>query len=301
MSPDHQKTMLGDGRLHLQHGPIDLIIEAVGDPRVVRQAYVHADSAFEGLLQRLADELPTLRRPLADRPPPVEGPVARRMVAAVWPHRKVFVTPMAAVAGAVADTVLTAMVEGLELKRAYINNGGDIAIHLADGERFRMGVFGAISDAASTLIGVTDIDAASPVRGVATSGRGGRSLTMGIADAVTVLARNAAAADAAATLIANAVDLDHPSIERAPANRIDEDSDLGDRPVTIAVGSLSPHDAQRALAAGMAVAEAMRGVGLIAAASLSLQGEVEISGPLAIESHVGADPGTPHTWWQEYN
>ena len=73
--------------------------------------------------------------------------------------------------------------------------------------------------------------------GVATSGRHGRSFSLGIADAVTVLARTASQADAAATIIANAVDLPgHPAVRRMPANELQPDSDLGARPVTRDVG-----------------------------------------------------------------
>ena len=85
------------------------------------------------------------------------------------------------------------------------------------------------------------------MRGIATSGQGGRSFSLGIADAVTVLARRAADADAAATMIANAVDLDHPAIQRRPAVRLDPDSDLGDLPVTVAVGDLSRSEVAAAL------------------------------------------------------
>ena len=101
-----------------------------------------------------------------------------------------------------------------------------------------------------------------PVRGVATSGRHGRSFTLGIADAVTVLAADAATADAAATLLANAVDLPgHPAIDRTPAVELAPDSDLGDRLVTVGVGHLADEEIEAALAAGHAAAEAMRRAG----------------------------------------
>ena len=73
-------------------------------------------------------------RPSMMSTPYVCGPVARRMVDAVWPYRDVFITPMAAVAGAVAEHVLALMVEAAPLRRAIVNNGGDIAIHLAEGQ-----------------------------------------------------------------------------------------------------------------------------------------------------------------------
>ena len=122
------------------------------------------------------------------------------------------------------------------------------------------------------------MDASTPSRGLATSGWRGRSLSFGIADAVTVLARTAAEADAAATLIANAVNADHPAIERAPAARVRDDTDLGEHLVTVAVGVLPNDVADEALDAGAAMAGSMRRAGLVDAAYLALQGRVRVIG-----------------------
>jgi hypothetical protein len=190
-----------------------------------------------------------------------------------------FITPMAAVAGAVADETLTAMRRAApELERIYVNNGGDIAFYLAPGTSFSV----ALIDRPDrpSLFGTARIDADEPVRGIATSGWRGRSFSLGIADAVTVLAANAAEADAAATVIANAVDLpDHPGIERAPANEFQPDSDLGARPVTRGVPALSDDEIERALAAGVAQARALQARGLIAGAAIHLQSETRSIGP----------------------
>ena len=276
-----QRRLLPDGRrLHLQHGPIDLIIEAFGPAGEVARAYGQAEACFADLLATLVRELPVLRRPIGETPPDVDGPVARRMAAAVWPHRAVFVTPMAAVAGAVADEVLAALVAGRDLARAYVNDGGDIALHLMPGERFAAGLVADLE--APAIDGIATIAAEMPVRGLATSGRGGRSFSLGIADAVTVLARDAAAADAAATLIANRVDLDHPAIERRPASSLRDDSDLGEIPVTVAVGPLPEDALAAALAAGAAEAERMRRAGLIVAAALFLRGRHRVVGEMQL-------------------
>src|SRR3546814_9374669 len=122
--------LLPDGRLHLQEGPIDLVIAGVGADKEVRRAYAAA-VCFEDVLPGLVAGLPALKQPVAEDSPVVQGPVARRMVAACRPHRLQFVTPMAAVAGAVADPLLAAMTAAADLKRAYVNDGGDIALHLA--------------------------------------------------------------------------------------------------------------------------------------------------------------------------
>jgi ApbE superfamily uncharacterized protein (UPF0280 family) len=263
--------LLPDGRLYLQHGPIDIIAEAFGTPQEVRTAYEQAAVRFTTVLQSLVDELALLRMPLGRTRPEVAGPIACRMVEAVWPYRRVYITPMAAVAGSVADEVLAAMLAGRTLTRAYVNNGGDIALHLAPGEALRLGV--VVNQDRPSIDARAEIRAADPVRGVATSGWRGRSQSLGIADAVTVLAANGAAADAAATMVANAVNVDHPAILRRPAQSLREDSDLGDLPVTVDVGPLPPAAIRTALDRGAARARGLIRRGLIHGAWLALQGE----------------------------
>ncbi len=271
-----QVGALPGGRLHLQHGPIDLVIEAHAPARdAVQRARHRAITRFADILETLVAELRWLRAPLGRHPPPLEGPVARRMLVACWPHREVFLTPMAAVAGAVADEVLAAMARDGGLSRAYVNNGGDIALHLAPGESFQVGL-ADVRDGG--LQGSVTVAADMPVRGLATSGWRGRSLSLGIADAVTVLAVDAASADAAATLVANAVNVDHPAIRRLPAVQVRPDSDLGELPVTVAVAPLPRAAVHQALEGGLAAARRMRAAGLIHAACLRLQGEVRIEG-----------------------
>lgn len=274
-----RSSLLPDGRrLHLQHGPIDLVAETFGKSENVQAAYRRAVSRFGDILEKLVEELSGLRSALGAAYPLFRGPVARRMAAAVWPHRADYVTPMAAVAGAVADEVLAAMTGDGDLDRAYVNNGGDIALYLADGERFDAGI---VADIGRPEIGaLARIDAVQDVRGIATSGWRGRSHSLGIADAVTVLAGNAAAADVAATLIANAVNVDNPAIARTPARELDPDSDLGDLPVTVAVGDLPDGAVDAALLGGVNRARAMLAEGLIAAAHLSLRDRTATVGDL---------------------
>jgi hypothetical protein len=274
MSRAPQIRFLADGkRLHLQDGPIDLIVEARGSETNLCVAYDAAARRFTGLLDELCDELTMLREAADPARCLLQGAVARRMHAAVAPFAAGhFITPMAAVAGAVAEEILGVMVPRARLDRAYVNNGGDIALHLAKGERFTVGLVDRPDQ--QGLMRTTVIDADHPSRGIATSGRHGRSFSFGIADAVTVLARTASQADAAATIIANAVDLPgHPAILRTPARDLQPDSDLGPRLVTRGVGRLSPHEVMMALEVGAARARALLTAGLIDGAALCLQGE----------------------------
>ena len=265
--------MLPDGaRLHLQHGPMDLILGADGARDVAFRA---GWLRFRSILAELVAELPLLRREAGEMP---QGAVARRMTRAARPHGPVFVTPMAAVAGAVAEAVLAAMTAAAPLTRAYVNNGGDIAFHLGEGQRFAMAIAGP--DGAS--LGRVDLGSDQPARGIATSGWRGRSFSFGIADAVTVLARSAAEADVAATLIANAVDLPgHPAISRSPACALQPDSDLGPRLVTTGVGALNPAETAAALDHGAAAARAICARGLAVSAALFLDGQSRLVGPTA--------------------
>jgi ApbE superfamily uncharacterized protein (UPF0280 family) len=269
-------AVLEDGRLHLQHGPIDLVVGIDAAPAVVRAAYAIAAARFPDILPALVEELAALRRPVGEAFPLLAGPVARRMARAVWPHRDVFVTPMAAVAGAVADEMLAEILSAGPIARAHVNNGGDIAFHLAPGERYRAGLVTNIDHPA--IDGFADIAAGEGVGGIATSGWRGRSHSLGIADAVTVLAADAAAADAAATLIANAVDVDHPAVARRPARDLDPDSDLGELPVTVAVGRLPRAAVDAAVAAGIERAEDILGRGGIIGAVITLADRVEAVG-----------------------
>jgi ApbE superfamily uncharacterized protein (UPF0280 family) len=271
--------MLPDGqRLHLHDGPIDLVIGADGSTREVSRAYDAARARFSTILDELCGELPLLRQPSGREP---RGIVARRMWRATLAHaERNFITPMAAVAGAVAEEILSAMLAAADLARAYVNNGGDIALHLSPDQKYQIGLVDRPDG--PSLFAQTCIRWADPVRGIATSGWRGRSFSLGIADAVAVLATTASAADAAATIIANAVDLPgHPAIIRIPAKDIQPDSDLESRLVTRGVGPLSPIEIATALSHGESAAQAMIDREIIVAAALHLAGETKTAGAFA--------------------
>jgi ApbE superfamily uncharacterized protein (UPF0280 family) len=296
-----QIALLPDGkRLHLQDGPIDLVIEAKGGEGEIRAAYGAAARRFTGLLDELCEELTELRKAADPVRCSLKGVVARRMHAAVAPFASEhFITPMAAVAGSVAEEILGAMLGTARPDRAYVNNGGDIALHLAADVQFSVGLMDRPDR--HGLMRTMVVEADDPVRGIATSGRHGRSFSLGIADAVTVLARTASQADAAATIIANAVDLPgHPAIARCPANELQPDSDLGARAVTRDVGELREGEIDEALRAGASRAQQLLVAGLIEGAALRLLGETVVVGATGIRAealpafHRNATDGATH-------
>ena len=286
---DAQRARLPDGRWHFQHGPIDIVIGAEGVAAAVEAAHEAAWARFSTVLTDLVAELPLLRQPVLAHASanPLRGDVARRMWATCAPlvaDAAGFITPMAAVAGAVAQTLVVAY-QRPGVMRAWVNNGGDIALHLAPGSSARVGLFADLSrfDGEAlqrTTTGTLRTDAGfvvradNPVRGVATSGWRGRSLSRGIADSVTVLAAHAAMADAAATVIANAVNLADRAILRRPANQVRDDSDLGEILVTVDVPALSPDRLEQALQQGVSVAHRLQARGLVHAVLLVCQGSL---------------------------
>ena len=271
---------LSDGRAHFSHGPIDLVIGAEGDSGRIAAAIDRAWDRFGRILEELVEELAQLRAP-GTRGTRFAGPVAARMQQAIEPFAPdVFVTPMAAVAGSVADEIRDCLLAQGGLDKVHVNNGGDIALHLDGKKTLSVGLVPdlIVENGQVALQGAVTIGAGDGIGGIATSGRHGRSLSLGIADAVTVLAGCAARADAAATLIANAVNVDSPKVERAPAQELDPDSDLVGRLVTVNVGELTAQERQIALDQGEKVARAYVSAGAIRAAALHLDGDVRLVG-----------------------
>jgi ApbE superfamily uncharacterized protein (UPF0280 family) len=266
------RAPLAAGRWHFQQGPIDCVLGAEGPGAAA--AHEVAWARFATVLDELVAELAQLRRPVQEATG-VQGAIARRMVQACAPYAAGFITPMAAVAGAVAQELI-ACYDRPGVNRAWVNNGGDIALHLAPGSAVGVGL---VSDLARIGLDADfTVHAHQPVRGVATSGWRGRSFSLGIADSVTVWARSAAAADAAATVVANAVDIDHPAIRRRPACELRDDTDLGSRRVTVHVPALPVADVQQALDRGARRAQALVAQGLIEGALMVCQGQVTAAG-----------------------
>ena len=267
---------MADNRLHLQHGPIDIIAHVDAPEEVRKRLYSTASHRFSTVLEELVAEMDLLKQPWSADLPDSKGGIAQKMCFAVR-GSDIFVTPMAAVAGAVADEMLETMLFEAQkpdscvehIHRMYVNNGGDIAFWLNTGESFSIGVVD--NPGIPELNARVSLAYESPVRGIATSGWRGRSLSLGIADAVTVLAGSAATADAAATLIANDVNVDYPGIIKRPASEVKDESDLGMLPVTVDVPPLPVDQISEALKRGAQTAGNFIRTGKIEAAYLSLQ------------------------------
>ena len=283
-----QRRLLSDGRWHFQHGPIDIVLQLAGEPQACADAIEKTWQRFGQILPELVSELTWLRQPVSELHGHVfTYPVAQRMhratAQAAFASHDGFVTPMAAVAGSVAQELLPCFLQA-GVDKAYVNNGGDIALYLQAGESWRIGMVSDMAQALRnwqsqelTVDGAFVIHADMPVRGIATSGWRGRSFSLGIADSVTVLAATAAQADVAATLIANAVNIDERRIQRRPADSLRDDTDLGARLVTVDVPPLEERLVQQALQHGLDCAREMQARGLVHAAFLCCQGQAVLA------------------------
>lgn len=255
---------LGPSSVGLDFGPTQMTISVFGNGAgigVAREAALYAASLVGDLAAvKQTAALPQNR--LGDTAGLPE--VLRQMVAAVKASGDAELTPMAAVAGTVAD--LTAdWLAAKGIPKVIVNNGGDIAIRLAAGESAAVGVAPGLGLAHTHVL---EVAAGDGVGGVATSGLGGRSFTKGIATAAVAVAGRAALADACATSIGNATYAPHPAIRMAPAEEIDPLTDIAGHLVVREVGPLPPGIIQAALTGGWRRAETLRCLGVIKGAAV---------------------------------
>lgn len=230
-----------DNRLFLQHGPINIVLEAFGIDKNL--AYRNVKKYFETILDELVLDLELLKKEVVINRK-FNNKISQSMQDATERFAPTFITPMAAVAGSIADNILRVLINDTNLEKAYVNNGGDVSFYLNENQIIK-------SSLAAIPNIIAEIKYKDKSRGIATSGWRGKSFSRGIADSVTVLAKNAALADAAATMIGNAVDIyNHPKIKKRPANDIYEDSDLNNLLITVEVGNLTELEIRTALKNG---------------------------------------------------
>ncbi|MDF2927151.1 MAG: hypothetical protein K0R57_6065 [Paenibacillaceae bacterium] len=236
--------ILDGGRVLIDYGPVTmtLLAENGGKPRP--ELCCAAFGEVERVLTMMGADLPLLRRPPLAVPRESLSESGQRMLDSVRSTGDPELTPMAAVAGTVADRIADYLAaRGAE--RVMVNNGGDIALRLVPGCRVRVGIMPNLGQ--GRVAYTADISAESGIRGICTSGLGGRSFTRGIADSVTVFSHSASMADALATHLANATFLEDEAVKTVLAGELDPDSDISMLSVVTRVGPLSPEKRQQAL------------------------------------------------------
>ncbi len=263
---------LSNGAVLVEYGPMRMFISVFenGEP-LVNLAKEGARVAI-GVLEDLARFLPVIKRKARELEGKKSYPdVVGRMIESTKKMGAPDLTPLAAVAGTTSDVVADFLYSQGGTK-IIVDNGGDIAVRLREGEVARVGVKTDIEAARPTYLIL--IDSTLGVGGVATSGLGGRSFTKGVASAATVLSQSASLADAAATVIGNFTLVEDPSIKRSLAERIYPDTDIAGEWVTTEVGRLSEEKIEEALRKGLSEAHSICQKGLIKAALVAVKGQV---------------------------
>ncbi len=272
----YEKTvhMLAGGAVMIECGPMRLVIAArIGKVAQPQQALVAADEAVK-FLEGVAAARPFLGRDYRERMAQVTDPLAMKMIASVQEVGDADLTPMAAVAGTIADAVADFLLQR-GMTRVLVDNGGDIAIRNCEGEPVTVGIRPQVDRRSVSHAVVLEPERAA--WGVATSGMGGRSLTRGILEAATIIAADAACADAAATAVANASCIADGAVVRQPAETIDPHTDIAGFDVTVKVAPLAEESKQQAIDQALRRAEELIDNRIILGAFVACQGRTAMT------------------------
>lgn len=274
-------NVIGEGIVLVDHGPVTMTLEAKRKGLPLTEAAIAGAERVLEVFDGLTENIELIRKFISDinineirqgLPDAV-----LRMIGSVGMLEEPDFTPLAAVAGTVSDLAVEEIcANGSDY--AMVNNGGDIAWSISESGRKSVKA-ALISDIrlGNKTHGL-DVRSFSEIRGIATSGMGGRSLTRGIASAVTALAASSSLADAAATSIANSCYSDDPAVFRCLAEDIDPDTDIRGLLVTKRVGELKKESVCEALFYGKRRAEDLLKRGMIRGAVIFVSGEMTVVG-----------------------
>jgi ApbE superfamily uncharacterized protein (UPF0280 family) len=266
---ERSATVLPGGSVLAESGPMRLVISAsIGNVVQTKTALRAAEESY-GFLECVARHRKFLGRQFLETREQIRDPLALKMISSVLAIGDEDLTPMAAVAGTIADEVADFLFER-GMTKVVVDNGGDVAIRADREDPVTVGIRPDVNDRAVSYVIGLDPDLRS--HGVATSGLGGRSLTRGIASAATVVARTASLADAAATAVANASFLEDEQVLRRPAEEIDPYTDIAGLDITVKVGPLSEEMKSRAVSQSIRRAEDLVQRGVILGAFVAVQG-----------------------------
>lgn len=272
-----QVQLLKEGLALVDSGPLYATI------LVSKRGYPLSDVAMEGaryaltILKALAESLPIIKKRAFTLVPEDRYPqIVNEMIVAAQVIDDPDFTPLVAVAGATSDLVADYLTKSKATK-IIVDNGGDIAVRVRGGEEVGVGLCLDFTK--------KEIDYSLPVKGnygICTSGIGGRSFTLGVANAVVVLADRASVADAVATYLGNKTNVDSYKVKREWSEEMYPDTDIPGKKVTISVGDLSDAEIQLALENGQREALQLIDRGVIHGAAISVKNNIL---PLGIFRH----------------
>jgi len=202
-------------------------------------------------------------------------PVVKKLILTARKFEDPTVTPLIGVAGATADEVADFIYNTGEVSKVVVNNGGDIAIRLREQETVKVGIKTDINE--KGISHIVTVTVKSGIRGIATSGFGGRSFTRGIANAAVAIADDSISADVAATLIGNATEIESPCVVKTSARNLNPNTDIPHLYVTTSIGHLERWEIVQAIDQGIKRAKAFENKGLIIGAFVAVRDQYRIS------------------------
>ena len=279
---DGELSQINETTIMAQYGPMRLTIQAWGRAGIDIALAMEAGRFSFSLLPRLVPARELFRRdiqPFENLPVQYNEPLFTKMTAAVRLVGQKDLGPMATVAGVVAETVADYLWQAGAVK-VIVENGGDLALRLAEGQSAKVGVRLGLS-AAEPAYALHLTGSQKTHWGVCSSGLGGRSLTRGIADTSLCVAESTTAADAAATALGNACFVDSPAVKQVSAECLRPDTDIAGLSVTASVGALSEEEIKLALDAAALYAEKLVADNIILGALVALRGQMFLTNNFA--------------------
>ncbi|HPP07105.1 MAG TPA: hypothetical protein PLW88_07010 [Syntrophorhabdaceae bacterium] len=258
--------------MYIEIGPASIVVKTEKGHINVEPDRTKLEAHIKEILQLIGGCLPVLKQKAYRIKRFQKLPsIAKNMIEAVKEVDEKTLTPMAAVAGAVSDEIKRYLKDdGFDF--ISVNNGGDISIFNEDLEKSIKISIGHINKNTHTpyllnIKGIKDY-------GIATSGLGGRSLTLGLAEIGTVIANTSAIADAAATFICNKTNVDSKHVLREKAYIIDPTTDIPEEYVTLNIDKLNQEEANNALQNGLNIASILKEQKKIIDALIYLKGNM---------------------------
>lgn len=235
--------ILPDKRILVEYGPITMVITIEDAKESLEQTRKRIAKTVYYILEELAEDMQSLKSYPVGEVYLGKSQIAKNMWKSVKMTGHRWLTPMAAVAGSVADKVAD-VIEATGAEKIIVNNGGDISIRIKKDHQVKIGVRNSLG--AKAEIEAYNITYQSPIRGIATSGFGGRSYTQGVADSLTVFAGSASVADAFATYLANMTHISSKHVKEQLVGTFDPESDIADQRVVTEIGDLDKEEIERA-------------------------------------------------------
>jgi len=265
--------VLKEGLALVDSGPLYATIMVSQNGGPLSEAAIEGAEYALKILEQLANFLPVIKKKVLTLKPEDSYPkVVNEMISTAQVINDPDLTPLVAVAGATSDMVADYLLN-TKATKIIVNNGGDIAIRLREGDSAIVGLRLNLMRPDYEYLALIDRDC-----GICTSGIGGRSFTLGVADGVTVIADQASMADAAATFLGNKTVVNSPKIKKVLAESVYPDTDLLGVEVTQSVGALSEDEIETALSKGKKEAINVMERNLIYGAIISVKDHIDSLG-----------------------